>query len=64
MTFRWHMPLDPNCEVVRRNEESQANDPMWAYADIGEEWWEDFSKRHRATCEQCQNYGADNVEVI
>lgn len=61
---RWEMPLDPDCPEVAAAHEAQANDPMWAYADIGEEWWEDFGKRHRPDCERCQEYGAANVEVV
>jgi hypothetical protein len=57
------MPLDPDCPQVCEASEAQANDPMWAYADIGEEWWADFAKRHRADCERCQEYGAANIDV-
>lgn len=63
MTGRWVMPLDPECEKVAGAHEAQANDPMWAYADIGEEWWSDFRKRHVPTCKRCQNYGVENIDV-
>jgi hypothetical protein len=60
----WNMPLDPGCPVVAEAESNQAEDPMWAYADIGEEWWADFKARHVPNCERCQEYGAENIEVI
>lgn len=59
----WVMPLDPDCPAVAAAHEAQANDPMWAYADIGEEWWHDFAKRHRPDCKRCQEYGAANIDV-
>lgn len=61
--MREYLPLDPDCPAVAKAHQAQAEDPMWAYADIGEEWWEDFRKRHFPICERCRTFGVENIEV-
>jgi hypothetical protein len=64
----WHTPLDPQCPGVEHAFQIEVapgewiDDPM--AAPVWDDLWEDFEKRHRATCERCQEYGAANVEVV
>lgn len=61
--FRYHTPLDPDCPTVYNRYESQAEDPMSAYAPMDEinDAWE---PKHRKTCGRCREYGAANIEVV
>lgn len=59
---RWHMPLDPDCPAVQDMWES-LSDPITVAYGIGGEIFEHFEAKHRAKCDQCQAYGAENIEV-
>lgn len=61
---RLHAPLDPECPAVEHFREALWSDPMTAYSGCGDEISDDFERRHLATCERCQEYGAVNVEVV
>ena len=40
------------------------SDPMTAASGVGDEIADDFERRHRRTCERCQAYGAEHIEVV
>ena len=69
----FHAPLDPACPEVEHafqipvwdletGETYWVEDPMGA--PVMDELWADFEKKHRAKCERCQMYGAENIEVV
>ena len=62
MVGRWVYPLDPECPDVQEFGEL-ADDPMMIDSGCWGEFYEDFSKSHRAECKRCQSYGAANVGV-
>lgn len=63
MSGYWYAPLDPDCpEVVRR--ESFYEDPFTVMSGCGDEFREDFERKHRVSCERCQEYGAANIEAV
>lgn len=59
---QWHLPLDPECPVVRAFYES-LSDPLTVAYGIGPDLAETFEPKHRASCHRCQEYGAVNIEV-
>jgi len=60
----YHMPIDQECPDVEEFADTLWNDPMTAYSGVGDEIWEDFERKHRANCPRCQEFGAENIEVI
>ncbi len=61
----WHAPLDPDCPAVRQFFESLYDDPMTeAMGAPVDDISEGFTKKHRAECERCQEYGAANIEAV
>lgn len=69
----YHAPLDPSCPEVEHafqipvkdeeiGEVYWIDDPMASY--VWDDLWEGFEKRHRAKCQRCQAYGAENIEVV
>jgi len=58
----WHTPLDPECPD--NPNATFWDDPMTQECGCADEIAEDLAKRHIATCERCQEYGAANIEVI
>jgi hypothetical protein len=63
MSGSWYMPLDPACPNVADFYENVLDDPMVAYASIGEELTADFEAKHRSNCTRCQEFGAANIDV-
>lgn len=59
----WHMPLDPECPDVQHLYD-MLDDPMTRYSGVGDDIMEDFERKHRVGCERCQEFGAENIEVI
>lgn len=64
MSGRWYAPLDPECPVVAEYTEALWSDPMTAYSGCGDEIMEDFERKHRSECKRCQEYGAENIDVV
>lgn len=64
----WHMPLDPDCPGVEHAFQIEIEPGVWIDDPMGAPVWDelmaDFAKRHGASCERCQEYGAANIEVI
>ena len=60
---QWHMPVDPECPVIQKFDESFWDDPMTLASGCGDEISEDFYRRHRRQCRRCQEFGAANIEV-
>ncbi len=63
MSGQWYMPLDPDCDEANEALSAIWDDPMTAYSGIGSEIAEGFERRHRSSCERCQEYGAANIEA-
>jgi hypothetical protein len=63
MRGKWHAPLDPSCPKVKDFTEGLFNDPMSRYAPLDEimDAWE---AKHRGKCTRCQEYGAENIDVV
>jgi hypothetical protein len=62
---RWNYPLDPNCREAQDFIAGLYDDPMTAAMGAPvDDILEDFERRHRASCSQCQEYGAANAEVV
>ena len=61
---RWYAPLDPDCPEVEHFMDALWSDPMTAASGVGDEIADDFERRHRRTCERCQAYGAEHIEVV
>jgi len=64
MVFRNHSPLDPNCPYVVEFYEGHTNDPISQMSGCMGEITNDFESKHRAVCNQCQEYGSANIEVV
>jgi hypothetical protein len=64
MTGRWNAPLDPECPEWSEALSTLWDDPMTAYSGVGDEVQDDMEARHRRQCERCQEYGAENIEVV
>ena len=65
MPGRWHAPIDPECPEVAKFRESLFGDPMTeAMGAPTDDIMEDFERKHRAKCKHCQEYGAENIEVV
>lgn len=64
MGFQWHYPLDPSCPEVSAWNSSFWDDPMTQACGCADEIAEEWERRHRRKCKQCQEYGAANVDVI
>jgi hypothetical protein len=61
---KWIIPVDPDCPEVAAFKQSVLSDPMTsAMGAPVDEIFEGFDKRHLATCERCQRYGAANIDV-
>ena len=58
---RWNHPCDPECPAYREFVDALFGDPI-TYAAPTDEIMEEFERRHRITCERCQDFG--NVEII
>lgn len=54
---------DPECSTYSKGIAQIEDDPMTAYSGVGDEVIEGFTRKHRATCLRCQEYGVANVEV-
>lgn len=68
MSYRWQMPLDPECPDVEHAFQIEVEPGVWIddpmAAPVWDDLWEGFEKRHRATCTRCQLFGAANIEVV
>lgn len=65
MPPRYHAPLDPECPAVESFMTSLFDDPMTdAMGAPTDDIVEGFERRHRATCERCQSYGAANIDIV
>ena len=62
MTIRrqWHLPLDPECEVVAEHAETLDGDLITLVFGGGREVWTEFECLHRGECERCALYGVQN----
>ena len=61
---RYYLPLDPACPDVAAFTASLLDDPMThAMGAPVDDIMDGFTKRHRAICQRCQEYGAANVEI-
>lgn len=64
MNARLVYPLDPECPKVDAFMSALLDDPMThAMGAPVDDISEGFERKHRKTCERCQQYGAANVEV-
>ncbi len=67
--YHWYSPLDPVCPEAQKIEEwAQVgyDDPITEYygaSDVISDMYEEKCHKHRKTCQQCQEYGAANIEV-
>jgi hypothetical protein len=65
MIRRYHAPLDPECSQVARFMDALFGDPMThAMGAPTSDIVEDFTRKHRAKCKRCQEFGAANIEVV
>lgn len=64
MPFREHLPLDPECPVVRDWQDRFFDDPITEASGCVDEIGADFERRHRKECQRCQAFGVANIEVI
>jgi hypothetical protein len=63
--MKYHAPLDPLCIKANKFKHMVDDDPMTkAMGAPVDEIMEDFEKKHRKTCKQCQEYGLANIEVV
>jgi hypothetical protein len=61
---QWHLPLDPECEVVVVYAETLGVDyPIVRASGAGGEVWAAFEHRHRRECERCALYGVENQRM-
>jgi hypothetical protein len=61
---RYVFPLDPDCPEVVRCTDALFYDPMTRVMGAPvDDIIKMFSRKHRAKCPRCQEYGAANVEV-
>ena len=58
--LHYNAPLDPDCPAVRKMCEP---DPMDQVCGCMDEIYASAERRHRRSCERCQQYGAGNIEV-
>lgn len=64
MNYRWLAPLDPDCPVVRKYEDTLFDDPMTeAMGAPTDDIMRDFTRSHRVSCTRCQEYGLANIGV-
>lgn len=65
MAGMWYAPCDPECSVYSEFESTLFDDPMTdAMGAPTGDIMEGFERKHRATCKQCQEYGAANIEAV
>jgi hypothetical protein len=62
--FQMHAPLDPDCPEVQAYHDRTDDDPLMIDSGCADEFLENFERKHRAECKRCQNFGAENIEVI
>ena len=60
---QWHLPLDPECEVVAEHAQTLGIDPAALSSWAGGETWAEFERLHRRECERCALYGARNMRT-
>ena len=60
---QWHLPLDPECEVVAEYAETLGSLPITLAPGIGGEAWAEFERLHRRECERCALYGLQNQKM-
>jgi hypothetical protein len=60
---QWHLPLDPECEVVTEYAQSLGIDPAALSSWAGGETWVEFEHSHRRACERCALYGVQNMRM-
>lgn len=64
MPFKEHLPLDPECPVVRDWQYRFDNDPITIASGCGDEIGAGFERRHRKDCARCQEFGVANIEIM
>jgi hypothetical protein len=60
---QWHVPVDPECEVVVQYAETLGVDPVGSAFGTDGEQWAAFERLHRGECERCALYGAENMSM-
>jgi len=60
---RPRFPLDPECPDVKKHNQFQ-QDPITIASGCGDEFYEDFARKHRKDCKRCMEYGAANLEIV
>ena len=65
MTIRrqWHLPVDPECEVVADYAETFGLDPGAIASGVASVEWAAFERLHRGECERCALYGVENMTM-
>lgn len=61
----WYTPLDFDCPVVREWESTFFGDPMTdsVPGDVIGDITSDWERKHRASCQRCQEFGVANIEI-
>jgi hypothetical protein len=57
---QWHLPLDPECEIVAEYSETLRDELASA---TGDALWAAFERLHRSECERCALYGQQNLAM-
>lgn len=60
---QWHLPLDPECEVVAEHAKSLGSLPITRAPGRGGEAWAEFECLHRRVCDRCALYGVRNQKM-
>ena len=60
---QWHLPLDPECEVVAEYAETLEVFRSLSRLAVGGEAWAEFERLHRRVCERCALYGLQNQRM-
>ena len=62
---RWNFPCDPECPEYAEFSNCLFDDPMTeAMGAPVDDIMEGFERKHRGSCKRCQEFGAENVEVV
>ena len=60
----WQASLDPQCPEVENFNNGFWDDPITIESGCGDEIFEAWERKHRNSCERCQQYGCENIEVV
>ena len=63
--WKYYAPCDPECPEYSEYYRCLVDDPMTsAMGAPVDDIMEGFERKHRATCERCREYGAENIDVV